>query len=704
MTELSFPRQQARTRRFTLGAPRNFTVSPDGERVVFLRSRGGTDPVACVWMLDVQSGKEELLVDPQNAVAGADDDLPPEERARRERAREQSGGVVRYTTDREVRRIAFDLSGHLCWFDIGDGVVHTVEAPGAAVDARLSPTGEHLGFVAGGALHVAKIGAEGNDDPVPLAAPEEPGITYGLAEFVAAEEMDREEGYWWAPEGDRLLVARVDERPVQHWHISDPSRPEASPVEVAYPRAGTTNADVRLFVVGLSGDRVEVEWERDRFEYVAKADWSRHGLLVVVQSRDQRILRVLTVDPATGRTSVKEEQTDEHWVDLVNGLPRFGGDGAYISSTDDGDTRRLLVDGVAVTPIGMQLRGVLAVDGPTVVFTACTEPTEIDVWTWSQEPGLAPVVAPDSERAEGRSGSATATRAGGVTVLTSSGLGRTGSKTHVITGDRVVTEVASLAEIPVLKPNLKLLRASSLELRTAVLFPTGHEPGSRRLPVLMDPYGGPGFQRVIASDQMFLASQWFADQGFAVIVGDGRGTPGRGPAFERAVRGDLAGPVLEDQVAILHGAADQIGDLDLSKVAIRGWSFGGFLAALAVMRRPDVFHAAVAGAPPTDWHLYDTHYTERYLGHPDDEPENYDRSWLLGDADKLERPLLLVHGLADDNVVVAHTLQLSARLLAAGKPHQVLPLSGVTHMASQEDVAENLLLLQLQFLRTALGI
>jgi dipeptidyl-peptidase-4 len=208
---------------------------------------------------------------------------------------------------------------------------------------------------------------------------------------------------------------------------------------------------------------------------------------------------------------------------------------------------------------------------------------------------------------------------------------------------------------------------------------------------------------VVRNPTPHLQSQWFADQGFAVVVVDGRGTPGRGAAWERAIHRDLAGPVLDDQIDALHDLATRV-PLDLSKVAIRGWSFGGYLAALAVLRRPDVFHAAVAGAPVTEWRLYDTHYTERYLGDPIAEPEPYDRCSLLADAHRLERPLLLVHGLADDNVVAAHTLQLSAALLAAGRPHEVLPLVGVTHMTPQEVVAENLMLHQLEFLRRSLGL
>ena len=190
-----------------------------------------------------------------------------------------------------------------------------------------------------------------------------------------------------------------------------------------------------------------------------------------------------------------------------------------------------------------------------------------------------------------------------------------------------------------------------------------------------------------------------------MVVADGRGTPGARAASGTAPwPGTWPAPVLEDQVAALAAAADRCADLDTGRVAIRGWSFGGYLAALAVLRRPDVFHAAVAGAPVTDWRLYDTHYTERYLGHPEDQPGTYERCSCCRTRHRLHRPLLIIHGLADDNVVAAHTLRLSAALLAAGRPHSVLPLSGVTHMTPQEEVAENLLLLQVDFLRKALGV
>jgi dipeptidyl-peptidase-4 len=273
-------------------------------------------------------------------------------------------------------------------------------------------------------------------------------------------------------------------------------------------------------------------------------------------------------------------------------------------------------------------------------------------------------------------------------------------------GGAVTGDIASLALEPSLPhPAPQFIEAGPSGIRTAVLFPSWHAPGTR-LPVLMCPYGGPGLAEVTKSARAFLAPQWFAEQGFAVVVADGRGTPGRGPAWDRAIAGDFADGILEDQVTALGAAAEKFTDLDTTRVGIRGWSFGGYLSALAVLRRPDVFHAGVAGAPPTDWRLYDTHYTERYLGDPNEQPDVYQRSSIIDDPRRAAanqiRPLLIIHGLADDNVFVAHSLRLSSALLAAGYPHSVLPLSGVTHMTSQETVAENMLLFQVAFLKQAL--
>ncbi|GAA4555698.1 S9 family peptidase [Pseudonocardia xishanensis] len=684
----SFPRLHARTRRFTLGAPRGATVSPDGGRVAFLRSGSGTDPVTCLWSYEVETGEERLVVDPRTLDDTAVEDLPAEERARRERAREQAGGIVAFATDRALTRAVFPLSGKLFVTDFVGGIgARRIETGGAVVDPRLDPSGERVAYVSGGALHLHLLGS---GHTTTLVAPDSPQVTYGLADFAAAEEMNRLRGFWWSPEGEHLAVARVDESPVQTWWIADPAHPGREPTRVAYPAAGTPNAAVALEVVGLDGARVPVPFAD---EYLVDVVWDAHGLLIQTQPRDQRALRTFAVDPASGATTLLDERTDPIWVEIVPGVPCRTTAGALVQVDDAHGARRLVVAGEPVTPPSLQVRGVQDVDGETVLFSASeADPTSTSLWTWSPA-GL--------ERVSPAVGVHGGRLSGGTLVLASRDLDA--PPRTVVHAFGAEHRLQSHAVVPELEPRVRLLRAGERELATALLLPSWWEPGTP-LPVLMDPYGGPHAQRVVADRNAHLTSQWFAEQGFAVVVVDGRGTPGRGPEFERAVHLDLAQPVLDDQVDALHALAVEHPDLDLTRVGIRGWSFGGYLAALAVLRRPDVFHAAVAGAPVTDWALYDTHYTERYLGLPG--TEAYERSSLFPDAAKpgTHRPLLLVHGLADDNVVAAHTLQLSSALLAAGRPHQVLPLSGVTHMTPQEIVAENLLLLQVEFLKEALGV
>ena len=704
MTE-SFPRQQARTRRFRLGVPRSFEVSPDGARVTFLRSKAGDDPVTCLWELDVATGTERLIADP--LTLGADEEnLPPEERARRERVRENATGIVAYDTDKTGKLAVFALSGQVFTVGLGDGGgdIRHVPVMTPALDPRPDPTGTKVAYVHDGALRVFDL-AMGDDRELAR----EEGVTFGLAEFVAAEEMGRFRGYWWSPDGSQILVARVDESPVHRWHIADPANPEKAPVEVGYPAAGTPNADVSLFIADLTDPTgevplTEVGWDRAAFPYLISAVWG-DDLLIVVQTRDQKIMRV--VNAAT--MAVLREEADPHWVDVIDGVPAQLGENIVWTGISD-DTRGLVIAPPAElaaaaprTPPGLQVRAVLGTDGDDVLFTASREPTEIGVWRYGPG-GLTEVAATPGVHA--------ARAAGGTTVLVSRTLAEAGVTVTVSRdlgdGNRVVTPIASLAESPNLPhPEPVFLNAGADGIRTAVLFPSWHQPGGK-LPVLMDPYGGPHAQQVLKSGGVLLLSQWWAEQGFAVVVADGRGTPGRGPAWDRTVYRDLATYALADQVTALHAAAEKFGDLDASRVAIRGWSFGGFLSALAVLRRPDVFHAGVVGAPVTDWRLYDTFYTERYLGDPNADPEPYEKSSIINDPERAVvttiRPLLIIHGLADDNVFVAHSLRLSSALLAAGYPHAVLPLSGVTHMTPQEVVAENRLKLELAFLRQALGI
>jgi dipeptidyl-peptidase-4 len=365
---------------------------------------------------------------------------------------------------------------------------------------------------------------------------------------------------------------------------------------------------------------------------------------------------------------------------------------------DDRDgVKRLIVDGNAVTPLTLNVRSVVSVANEAVVFMAneIAHPEALSAWKWTSD-SLTPLTPLDGMHSISLGGPTSVVRRASTSLTRA-----TITVTTTLHGSPSTHNVASFSEEALVRPNVQFIRAGAKQIPCALILPRDIKP-STKLPVLMDPYGGPHAQRVVDAYAAHCTSQWFADQGFAVLVVDGRGTPGLGTEWERAVYLDLATTVLEDQVDALRAVAADHPELDLDRVAIRGWSFGGYLAALAVLRRPDVFHTAIAGAPVTEWRLYDTFYTERYLGNPAINPAPYDATSLINEAHKLSRPLLLVHGLADDNVVAAHTLQFSSALLAAGKPHEVLPLSGVTHMTPQAVVAENLLLHQLNFLRRTL--
>ncbi|MFC3233919.1 S9 family peptidase [Streptomyces nitrosporeus] len=701
--KLSFPRLHARTQRFALGAPRAFTVSPDGTRVVFLRSASGTDRANRLMVLDTGTGEERVAADPGALLGGSAEKLSAEERARRERTREGSAGIVGYALDGAAELAAFALSGTVYVAELRAGTARALPVPGPVIDPRPSPDGRHVAYVSRGALRV--VGADGGGDR-PLAEPEDGHTVYGLAEFVAAEEMGRHRGFWWSPDSDRLLVARVDDRAVQRWWIADPANPGSKPAEVAYPAAGTADAEVRLFLTDLDGTRTEVVWDRTRFPYLARVHWSAHGApLLLVQARDQRSQLHLAVDTESGATRTVHVDEDDVWLDLFAGVPAWAPDGRLVRVADEGGARVLSVGDRPLTGPQLHIQAVLDIGESDVLVSAvageeAAEPETGQVHVYRvNELGV--------ERVSEGAGVHTAVRGGGVTVLLSATLDRPGTAVRVLRDGKRIASVASLAESPGLTAAPVLTEGGARRIPCAVLLPTGYKESDGPLPVLMDPYGGPHGRRVVAAHNAHLTSQWFADQGFAVVVADGRGAPGRSPAWEKAVRDDFT-LTLDDQVEALHALAGRF-PLDLTKVAMRGWSYGGYLSGLAVLRRPDVFHAAVVGAPVTDWRLYDTHYTERYLGDPAAQPEVYAASSLVTDEGLSRpaaevRPMLIVHGLADDNVVVAHALRLSSALLAAGRPHEVLPLSGVTHMTPQEQVAENLLLLQVDFLKRSLGL
>ena len=801
-----FPRLRARTLRFGCGAPRSAQTVGDGSRALFLRSDGPEDLVTALWLswFD-ESGEhhETKLADPRELLGATADseDVPAEEKARRERAREGGTGIVGYSADDDGNRIVFTINGRLflteiAWNDeTGAPEPHTRELAGEWLDEdpemytpvlnpRIAPDGEHVLYTTGSYLMLVDIGGELGDRITAVYGvsvededgnPAENTWKIGLAEFVAGEEMDRYDGFWWAPDSQHVLFESFDTADEPTWYISDPADPEKPDAGRRYPRALTRNADVYLTVITLAFDEndryagitgnADVDWDREAYEYVAAVSWRRgHDPLVLVQNRRQTRDQVLEVavaadGAALGATRVLEEHANEQWIDLVHGTPAYTPDDRLVCSLNDmaTDTNRLTVDGRPFTPAGWNVRTVLAVTDEDVLAVVQRAPeiaTEVprawagsgaasdaeslfgghdarsfDVVSMGYDGSVAPITTEpgqwtasrgargmvvsgrDMRSARARMRHIVTRRAvGGVTDAVIAANTSDAANTTDITA----ADITSTAAEPGFTPNVTFTRLGEHRLYTAIIAPSPSSPYAHadKLPVLMKPYGGPGFQQVVASQSFYWEGQWWADQGFLVVTADGRGTTGRGPAWDRAIFENMKGVTLADQIEAVNALPEAVSRLnadgrrpgvpapDLDKVCMIGWSYGGFLSALAVLDAPNVFKAACAGAPPTDWTLYDTHYTERYLGL---DPDVYYRNGIVQDAPKLERPLMLIHGFADDNVTIAHSLRLSQALMAAGRPHTFLPLTGITHMTNDETVAENLLTLQRDFLRDALA-
>jgi dipeptidyl-peptidase-4 len=630
--------------------------------VYFLRSSGGRSSALQLHRWDRSTGDTCVILSGSGAA------MTDAEKSLRERLRESASGITAY--DVRGERVVATASGTVLLWDGVDGA-RVLDVSGA-YDARLSPDGRWVSWVEQGALVVSAW----DDSSRQVIIEPDGDETWGVVDFIGAEELQRSRGYWWLPDSSGLLVQRTDDSQVPVWYRADAASPQRKPVAQRYPHAGAANPLVEVWRFDLDGEGQRIETTGDYLADVV-------GGLISTFDRAQTRLAVIDTD---GEDVLVLEQ--EPWLDVMPGLPRRIRE--RMVAWRDGPRRQLTVDGQPVTPPEVQVRAFVgAMDGAIYVL-ANVDPAEsrlaridYDGFTWLSADG------------------AYTTAVVGEGLIVTSEVDWQTYRARVTIRDanyEPLTTVDSLAEEPSVSAAPVRLPAGLDDVQAVVLWPS--RPAQGPLPVLMFPYGGPHAQRVLASRSAYASAQWLADQGFCVVIADGRGTPGQSPAWEHSVAGNLRDLALEDQVKALEWVAARYPDqVDTSRVGILGWSYGGYLAALAVLDRPDVFHAAVAGAPVTEWRLYDTAYTERYLGNPVENPAPYDHCSLLPLAPALERPLLLIHGLADDNVFAAHTLQLSRALLQAGRPHEVLPLSGVTHMTPQPDVAENLLLMQVDFFK-----
>ena len=505
--------------------------------------------------------------------------------------------------------------------------------------------------------------------------------------------MARSEGYWWSPDSRFIAYQQTDESAVEVRHIADPLHPEATPTRFAYPAAGTTNATVRLGVIARSGGATRwLQWDAAQFPYLTRVVWRETDapLAFTVMDRAQQTALLLRADLGTGSTTELLRETDPAWVNLDErgGFPRWlPGAKEFLWSSERSGTWQIelrATDGNfirTVTPPDFIYKGFAKLDsGRGAVYLAGSQdPRETQVWRFPLSGGLGvALTAGQGQHAATFSEDASA-------FIHSYDLFNGTSGTEILASDgQLLTVLPSRAEKLPLLPRVELTRtAGEPSFFAAVVRPRDFD-AKKKYPVILYAYAGPHSTVVNATARAYLNDQWMADQGYIVARLDGRGTPFRGRDWERAIRGNLIDLALADQVAGLRALGAQFPEMDLSRVGVTGWSFGGYFAAMATLRRPDVFRCGVAGAPVITWENYDTFYTERYLGLPQTDPEAYQVSSVLSYANKLERPLLLIHGLTDDNVYAQHTLQLCDALFMAGKPYEFMPMLG-THMAGSSD-------------------
>jgi dipeptidyl-peptidase-4 len=685
--DLRYFRELVETRNYSLGQPVSPQLTPDGKAVVFLRG-GARDPVLRLYEFTIADSSLREILTPEKLLQGGEEKLSAEEKSRRERERQSLRGFTSFELSKDGSNILVALSSKLYVIARADGRV--TELPGKNwIDPHFSRDGRAVAAVSAGELHVIDLETKA-DAAVTAGATET--LQHGTAEFVAQEEMDRHEGFWWSPDSQWIAYQETDNSGVESRFIADPLHPETAPAKNFYPRAGTPNAKVRLGIIARAGGETRwVEWDSEKYPYLARVVWKENEapLCVLVQNRLQQEELLLAVDPKTGASRELLRETDRAWLNLDHKpMPVWMKDGRqFLWTTERNGAWQVELhsaDGAlvrAVTPADFQLEELIDVNDldRSVVVSGGPDSRERHLFRFSldgksepqrlsREPGRHLAVFGDSkdqflhrfDLMDGRAGWEVA---------------------RADDGNRV-NPLPSVAERPSTLPKVELLRTEGArEMDAAIVRPRDFKKGNR-YPVILDVYAGPGHKQVLAQPDRYMIGQWMADRGYIVVLIDGRGTPGHGREWERAIRGNLIDVALADQIAGLEALGKHDPAIDLKRVGVVGWSFGGYFSAMAVMQKPEVFRCAVAGAPVVTWENYDTHYTERYLGLPSENADGYRASSVLTYASKLSRPVLLIHGLTDDNVYAQHSVQLAQALFEAGKPFNFLPLLG-THMVSE---------------------
>jgi dipeptidyl-peptidase-4 len=697
-----------------MAIPNNFAFSPDDTLLTYLHSAEGT-LTQQLYACDLETGATWQLVTPPGA-GDQEATLSLEEKLRRERARSRAVGVTRYTLAKQGFRVLVPLKGGIYVQDdavADDGAADggsgkaplrcLVSGAGApALDPQFSPDGNTVAYVQDAELYVVSVDG---GEPVQLTTGARgTGRTHGLAEYIAQEEMDRSHGFWWSPDGHWLAFTEVDETHIPVYRIVHQGQDRTgvgAQEDHRYPFAGQANAKVRLGVVPVDGGMpVWIDLGDARHGahdiYLARVQWQPDGRLVVqVENREQTELRLLRFDPQTGTSKTPGLntlliETNDVWINLHNMLTPLK-DGRFVWASERTGFRHLYLYDAGGQLIRQLTNGAWMVDTLAgvdeerglIYFTATLEhPTEQHLYVVSlgggeprrltHEPGMHAVTLDHTRRRFVDVHSAPETPP---TVTLRDLADGAPLRTIYDTPDPRVAALGLPAPDIVAFQN-----CNGDTLYGALYFPPA-EYGPGPYPVIVSVYGGPHAQCVARNwvITVDMRAQYLSSLGYLVFKVDNRGSARRGLAFEGALKHNMGDVEVQDQVDGVKWLVGQ-GLADPARVGIYGWSYGGYMAAMCLARAPETFKAAVAGAPVTHWNGYDTHYTERYMGTPQSNPEGYAISNVMAHVDKMQGKLLLVHGLIDENVHFRHTARLINALIHARKPSELLLFPDERHM------------------------
>ncbi len=685
---------------------RGASFAPDGKRITYLRAKADAKDTYDLWAYDIGTRRHALLVDSAR-LATAGGALSAEEEARRERQRTSAlGGILEYDLSADGRRILVPLGGDLYLYDSGApadrAVRRLTSTPAYETDAQFSPRGRYVSFIRDQNLHVLEL-SSGRETAITQGG----GglVSYGVAEFIAQEEMNRNTGYWWAPDESRIAYARVDEAPVAEIERFEIHADSVKVVKQRYPATGERNADVQLYVSHLDGGAAtRVELGADTDIYVARVAWfpDARALAIQRQSRDQKVLTLLKADAASGATRTLLEERSDTWVDIVDDFVFVGDRGDFLWGSSrsgyhhlylyraDGSLKHSVTSGewmVTADDRGDSLRAIRGVDrrsGLVYFMANIASPIERQLYVTSyRKPG-------EPRRISRESGWHTVRMSPDARYyLDTYSNSEQPPSVSLRNLDGSVREALVANTLDASHPYAPYLAAHSpskfgtLEasdgqaLYYQLTAPKNLEPG-KRYPVIVDVYGGPGVLGRVRNAWGNLFRQYLVQSGYVLFTLDNRGTAMRGVKFDTAAFHRLGSIEVEDQVK----GVDFLRTLpyvDPGRIGIWGWSYGGYMALMSMMQAPKYFAVGVAGAPVTDFRLYDTHYTERYMGTPAQNPQGYEASNVLTHAEGLAGPLLVIHGMADDNVLFTNSTALFKRLQDLGKPFDVMPYPGGKH-------------------------